>query len=361
MAVAMAAGQGDYPLSLCGAVSNTVTSRPILENAMRPLLVVASLAAAALPLAAQQNPFEMPKLKLKGVQVEYQYGGDLPGTGEIALSGDRIMHRSSTTGKIFGKTATTNSWMLTTRDSVYTVDLTKKTGVQAPNPLPYLAKAYKDLDGTEKTRLHQNLQDMASLMSKAFGASVLSGGEKTGTKTYAGETCDERSFGDWTVCGMTKAPGVTLHSSGSIVCYNFEETATSVSIGEPPASAFEAPTGIVFSEDTNLSSPDSASRAFVRYLASQELSDSIAAARQKMAESKQTGASSGKPAEKMSKEDQQKACEAIRNFNLGKAVGNAFKNAAANAANAAVKGAEEGAKQSVTNKAKGLFKKPKFP
>ena len=328
---------------------------------MRSLLVVASLAAAALPLAAQQNPFDLPKLKLKGLQVEYQYGGDLPGTGEIAMAADRMMHRSSTTGKIFGKTTTTNSWTLTTRDSVYTADLTKKTGVRGPNPLPYLAKAYKDLDGSEKTRLHQNLQDMASLMSKAFGASVLNGGEKTGTKSYAGETCDERTFGDWTVCGMTKAPGVTLHSSGSIVCYNFEETATSVSLGEPPASAFEAPAGIVFSEDTNLSRPDSASRAFVKYLASQELSDSIAAAKQKMAESRETEASSGKPTQKMSKEDQQKACDAIRNFNLGKAVGNAFKNAAANAANAAVKSAEEGAKQNATNKVKGLFKKPKFP
>jgi hypothetical protein len=45
-----------------------------------------------------------------------------------------------------------------------------------PNLMPYMAKAYDDLDGDGKKRLHQNMEDMASVMSKAFGLAGLTAG-----------------------------------------------------------------------------------------------------------------------------------------------------------------------------------------
>ena len=59
--------------------------------------------------------------------------------------------------------------------------------------------------------------------------------------------------------------------------------------GDPPASDFAPPAGITFSADSNLADPDSMARGFVKYLASQELADSIAKAKSEMA--KQSNAS----------------------------------------------------------------------
>jgi hypothetical protein len=89
--------------------------------------------------AAQQNPFKLPK-KNTSVAVEYSYTGDMQGTGQRAISHDRVMEHRSTTGKFFGKTSTTDSWTLITPDSSYSADLTKKTGVAGPNVLPHMPK-----------------------------------------------------------------------------------------------------------------------------------------------------------------------------------------------------------------------------
>ena len=119
----------------------------------------------ASPLVAQDNPFKLPKNKLAAMEVTYAYAGDMQGTGERAISKDRIVSHETTTSKFFGKTTNTDSWTLFTPDSAYTADLTKKTGVRRPNVLPYMEKAYDDLDGASKQRLHQNMQDMAQMIS----------------------------------------------------------------------------------------------------------------------------------------------------------------------------------------------------
>ena len=105
--------------------------------------------------------------------MEYSYTGDMQGTGQRAVSHDRVMEHRSTTGKFFGKTSTTDTWTLITPDSSYSADLTKRTGVAAPNVLPHMAKAYDDLDGASKQRLHQNMQDMVQMISQAFGTQAI--------------------------------------------------------------------------------------------------------------------------------------------------------------------------------------------
>jgi hypothetical protein len=239
---------------------------------MKRIVLGAVLGLLASSAAAQQNPFKLPKNNTS-VAVEYRYTGDMQGTGQRAVSHDRVMEHRSTTGKFFGKTSTTDTWTLITPDSSYSADLTKKTGVAAPNVLPHMAKAYDDLDGASKQRLHQNMQDMVQMISQAFGTQAMWSDEKVGTKTYAGEKCDERTFGSFSICSMQSAPAVPLHVSGSLMCVNYEETATAVKKGDPPASDFAPPAGITFGKDTNLASPDSMARGFVKYLASQELAD----------------------------------------------------------------------------------------
>jgi len=331
---------------------------------MKRILLVAVLGLVASSAAAQQNPFKLPKNKTS-VAVAYSYTGDMQGTGERAISNDRVMERRSTTGKFFGKTSTMDTWTLITPDSSYSADLTKQTGTAAPNVLPHMAKAYDDLDGSSKQRLHQNMQDMVQLISRAFGTQAMWSDEKLGTKTYAGEQCDERTFGSFSICSMQSAPAVPLHVSGSLVCVNYEETATAVKKGDPPGSDFAPPAGITFNRDTNLVNADSMARGFVKYLASQELADSIAKAKAEMA--KQSNASnasttSSAPHELTpeEREQQRQACEALKNFNLGKAMSDATKQVFSEAVHEAVEEKKAETKEDAKQKIKGLIKKPHF-
>jgi hypothetical protein len=332
---------------------------------MQRLALVAALACAASPLVAQDNPFKLPKNKLGAVDVTYAYAGDMSGTAERAFSKDRIVSHETTTSKFFGKTTNTDSWTLYTPDSAYTVDLTKKTGIKRPNVLPYMEKAYDDLDGTSKQRLHQNMQDMAQMITKAFGTQALTAGEKGETKTYAGEKCQEHSFAGFSVCSMQDAPAIPLHTQGSLFCVDFEQTATSIKRGEPPASAFAPPAGITFQDDTNLVRPDSMAHVFVNYLASQQLADSLAKAKAEMAKQQQastaSSSSSSEPTRELTpeeKEKQRQACEALKNFDLGKTMANAGKSIVGEALHEVQEEKKAEAKNEAKQKIKGLFKKP---
>jgi hypothetical protein len=329
---------------------------------MKRLILGAVLGLLASSAAAQQNPFKLPKNNTS-VAVQYAYTGDMQGTGQRAISHDRVMEQRSTTGKFFGKTSTMDTWSLITPDSSYSADLTKKTGVAGPNVLPHMAKAYDDLDGASKQRLHQNMQEMVQMISRAFGTQAMGSNEKVATKTYAGEKCDERTFASFSICSMQSAPAVPLHVSGSLMCVDYEQTATAVKKGDPPAADFAPPAGITFSPDNHLADPDSMARGFVKYLASQELADSIAKAKSEMASrsnASNASTTSTAPHEVTpeEREQQRKACEALKNFNLGKAMSDATKQVFSEAVNEAVQEKKAEEKEKAKDKIKGLFKKP---
>jgi hypothetical protein len=336
---------------------------------MNRLVLAAALAAVVTPLSAQPNPFKPPKPQLKEAQLSYSLTGDITGNAMVGFSGERIARHQTSTVKMMGRTTTTDEWTLTTADSMYRADLGKKQGTVSPNILPYMAKAYDHLDGAGKQRLHQNMQDMAAMLARAFSLSSLSSGDRSGTKSYAGQECEERKFGSFSVCTMTKAP-VLLHAQGSLVCLNYEETATEVKLGAPAADLLSPPPGITWKQDGQLEHPDSTALGFVSYLASQQLADSIAKAKQELAQA-QAG-HNGQPTQ-LTPEQQasmQQACDALKHLNLdvGKAIADAANQAlkdmadvAKQAASDAAKKAAEDKKNEASNKIKGLFKKPKIP
>jgi len=332
---------------------------------MRLLAHLALLAGLALPAAAQPNPFKLPKSGVKGgIVVSYALTGDLSGTAFVASDGERLVHRQTGTLKLMGKASSNDNWVLTTPDSTYRVDLSKKQGTVAPNLLPSLATAYDELDGAAKKRLHQNMEDMGAMLSRAFYLAGLNGGEKLSSKSYAGQECEERQFGPMRICTMNKAP-ILLHSQLSLVCMNFEETATEVKLGAPPADAFTPPAGVSWTADSHLQKPDSMARGFVLYLSSQQLADSIAKAKQEVqAAEGQAHVAAGQQPPKPTPEQQaqmQQACEMLKNFDVGKVMAQATNQMAKEMADAAKRAAVDAAKNAGTNKLKGLFKKPKIP
>ncbi len=325
-------------------------------------VVLAALTLSGASLSAQQNPFKLPHSSVSAVQVDYAFTGDMKGTGQRALSHDRMMVRETTTGKFFGKTTTVDSWSLMTPDSSYTADLGKKTGVRSPNMLPLMAHAYDDLDGTGKRRLRQNMQDMAQMISRAFGSVAMMSDAKGAVRTIAGEKCDERAFGSFTICSMQGAPGLPLHMTGSLLCVDFEQTATAVHRGEPASSAFDPPAGIAF-RDNLIQNPDSLARGYVKYLASQELTDSLAKARDQMAAGSAGGPAppATAPARQPTAEEraqQRQACEALKNFDLGKEMHAAGQRVVGDALREAAKDKQNQVEQGAKNKIKGFIRRP---
>jgi hypothetical protein len=341
---------------------------------MNRLAGPAVLLLIASTLHAQDNPFKVPKNKIDAIQVSYTYSGDMTGTATKAISKDKVVSHETTTSKMFGSTTNVDSWKMTTPDWSYSADLAKKTGTKSPNMLPHMEKAYDQLDGASKQRLHQNMQEMAQMIAQAFGTGTLSAATpKSETKTYAGEKCEEHAFLSFSVCSMQDAPAIPLHAQGNLFCFNFEQTATAVQKSSPPATAFDPPAGINFQADSNLQNADSMAKGFVGYLASQQLADSLAKAKAEMAKAKadaeKNGSAStasnsgGQQSHELTpeeKEQQQKACEQIKNFNLGKTMAAATKQVVSEALTEVKNEKEDEAKNSAKNKIKGIFKKPHF-
>jgi hypothetical protein len=325
---------------------------------MHRFLILAALAAVVTPLHAQPNPFKLPKSGVKAAQITYSLTGDITGTATVAIDGDRTARHQTSTMKMMGKTVNTDSWTLTTPDSSYSADLTKKQGTVLPNMLPHFSSAYEELDGDAKKRFHQNMEDMASLLSRAFSLASLNAGEKLGNKTYAGQECEERKLASFSICTMTKAP-IMLHSQGSLVCLNFEETATEVKLAAPSGEAFATPAGITWKVDTRVEKPDSMAKGYVMYLASQQLSDSLAKAKAELEAAKAKQAQTGKTATLTPEQqsEMQKACDALKNFDAGKMLADAT----GQMKQAMIDEAKRAATDAAKNKIKGLFHKPKIP
>jgi hypothetical protein len=315
------------------------------------------LAPGAAP--AQQNPFKVPKGKLRSLEISYAMTGDLTGTSLTAMDGERMMSRSTATGKFFGKTTTTEQWTLMDGDWMYTADLATKKGTRMPNLLPVMAKEWDRLDKDQQKRAWQNMQDLGELMARAFGGGPMTAGNRVGKRTVAGEACEERRFGTFTICTMEKAPQVPLYTSASLLCVRYEQTATAVKVDAAvPASAFAIPGDVTFQTPEEFERPDSLARGFLYYLASEALADSLTRAKAEMEQARATAVKEGnltpQQADSVSQAQTQAACEAIRNLDVGKVM--------ASAADAAMKAMaeamKESAKQAVTSKLKGLIRKP---
>lgn len=325
----------------------------------RILIATGGVLLSAVPtliLSAQPNPFKVPKPLIRGASVAYAMSGDMEGTATVALDGDRYVRTSQGTMKIFGKATATHDWQLVTPDSMWHADLTKKQGFVSPNVLSHLAKAYDGLDGAGKKRLHQNVQDLGSMLSGMVGLGNVLSGERIGKKTYAGQECEERRFGSFTVCQMEKTP-IVLHTAGSLVCMKFEETATEVSLAPPGAAAFAAPEGVSFKPNPHFQNPDSVAQGFVGYLASEALSDSLAKAKAEMAKYQAEGGGAAAQPNAEQQASMQAACEMLKSVDMGQVMADAsaaWKQAMAEAL-------KNEAKSQAARGLKGLVRKPRIP
>jgi len=288
--------------------------------------------------------------------ITYSLSGSLSGTEELALDGTRTARRSATSMKMFGKTVTTESLALMTEDSVYSVDLSKKTGVALPNYGPLLADEYDRLSGKQKKQLQQNMELAAQSLGAAFGMGNIAQANKVvGQETVAGQACEVRKFGDWSVCALAADPSIALKTSGEIMCMEMNTVATSATINQgAPADKFAMPSGVNWTAaDTSVTrDPKATAKQMLEMLSSEEFRDSLLAAQKDM-----KAAEDSAGVKEMTPEEREQACQQLRQaFKVD--LGAAFTHALGNGAQSAAKSAAENA---LKNAASNLRRRIRIP
>jgi hypothetical protein len=282
---------------------------------MKPVVVAAAILASSTPLAAQQNPFRPAAGNVKSALVQYQLSGDQTGTEELAFTPERWATRSNTKTRVLGKDLKVNRLDIETRDSSYHVDLEKKEGYRAQSQLPVVADAYDKLSAAEKQRFGRNLQDLAAVMAQAFGAGAITGAAQAkGRETIAGQRCDVHQVGSFTSCALVGAPEIPLKLEGELFCVRTSKVASTVSLNAPvPADKFAVPTDIKWKSVEQETLPAEDARQLVRFLASQELVDSLAMAKQQIKAAQDSAKSRGEqPTDTLTAEQREDVCKTMR-------------------------------------------------
>jgi hypothetical protein len=182
------------------------------------MLFAVSGLAAAMPLAAQDNPFALTGGSVKSAYIVYQVTGkNQQGAGtswEVGVAPDRWLMRMVMPLEIAGKKDTARTVFATTRDSQYTYSSMGSEQAHAEvTPLlrPHLAREYAALSSQGKARFLENARLLAdSDNSSDIDQFVTLFGKKTGSETIAGHRCDVYQFGQKTTCVIPGAPLVML-------------------------------------------------------------------------------------------------------------------------------------------------------
>jgi hypothetical protein len=247
--------------------------RAVVGLAMLPVLSAA--------LAAQQNPFRPSAGSVKSALVQYALTGDENGTEELASTADRRAIRTNGTTRVFGKDIKVNRLEIDTRDSSYRVDLDKKEGYRTASGTTVMALEYDKLSEGEKARFQANMRELASVFAQAFGPGAIgAAGDVKGRETVAGQTCELRQMGTFTVCTPPGAPDIPLRVQGEVFCLRINKVATTaVFNGTVPPDRFALPADVKWKGGEREAMSEDDARKFIHYMASQEVADSLAKAR----------------------------------------------------------------------------------
>jgi hypothetical protein len=343
---------------------------------MRPIVALLITAALSARLTAQQNPFQMSAGNVKSALIEYTLSGDQVGTEELAISNGRRATHTTATTHVFGKDVKTDRLDIATPDSLYTIDLAKHEGYGVPSQSGVMADEYSKLSAADKQRFQTNTQGIAGIFAQSFGLGALSQSSARGQETVAGQSCDDHSFGSLSFCSLTGAPGIPLRSESEVLCIHTVQEATSAVINGPvPTDRFQPPTGINWKDAAGGGMTEDQARAFVRHMASQQLADSLAQARQQLQALKDSAVAHGggaQTADSLTPAQHDAMCKTMRQGihlsitppNPADAVQGAATAQIASAdstAKALLRGAADSAATKVKQGIFGKLKKPHFP
>lgn len=223
-------------LSLCVAACGESEQTKSSESTSEVVEEAAATADTPAPYDAETvNANNIPKKYLvQSGMIEYQLSGVQTGTRTLFWDdwGFRQAIYEDSKTEVMGLSQSSKSKSINVADKSYSIDLTTNTGIETPNPADKILESISDEEAEEVT----------NRMMKSLG------GEKIGTDTIAGKTCDV-----WTVAiGETETcvwQNIPLRNSVSVAGMTNVETATTVSVDiKVDAAHFEIPDGVTMTK-----------------------------------------------------------------------------------------------------------------
>ena len=217
----------------------------------RSLALVACAPLAVAPVAAQANPWAFDLGPYRSIAVTLQGGGNIEVNGRVLGSGrttglvlfaPAAMRMSLTIATtIQGTSDSGTAWAVISGDTE-AADNGGDTVTVEPSFRVLLAREFEALAPAARAKVLANLRALGDVAEEELDAHPSAFGEKTGSATVAGQTCDIYTTGERATCVLPQAPAVALRFRAGEG--NYELAATEVRFNVPvPPDAFAYPRG----------------------------------------------------------------------------------------------------------------------
>jgi hypothetical protein len=214
------------------------------------LAIAAGAPLATAPAAAQSNPWAIDLGPYRSVSVTWQ------GSGNIEAGG-RVLGTGRTTGQVLfapgamrmtltisttiqGTTAGGTVWGVVSGDTEARDNGTDTVTVE-PSFRILLGREFDALAAGARAKVLANLRALGDVAEDELDAAPSAFGEKTGSATVAGQSCDIYTSGERSTCVLPQAPAVMVRfRTGE----GYEVVATEIRFNVPvPPDAFAYPRG----------------------------------------------------------------------------------------------------------------------
>jgi hypothetical protein len=217
-------------------------------------LINTALLAPLVPahLAGQENPFALTGGSVKSAYIVYDAKWKpvqgVPATTlsfEMGVTPDRMVIKTATLVQVEAKKDTMTTLVVSAGDSQFTYNRlgSERGGGEVSRILrPHLAREYAGLDAAGKARFKENLK-LANQLSLSGASEAIEElhtlvGEKKGSETIGGHTCDVYQTKKATVCVLRGAPGVYLRWTDEERGSNVVAKKISLNQSVPPPTVF---------------------------------------------------------------------------------------------------------------------------
>ena len=189
--------------------------------------------------AAESTPWSWNIPFEQGV-ITYEISGMESGREILYLTdyGATAARYRETSTTILGITQKHSSIEITTPEWIYSFDLRERTGFKTVNPRKLMLEEYAKLSDTDKQKVDENSQKMATVFTGDLHASV-----EQNVKDILGYSCDLMKATGSTVYSI-HGTGVSLLSETDFMGIQIQSTAISVETMRVDPSYFEFPEGI---------------------------------------------------------------------------------------------------------------------
>lgn len=220
---------------------------------LSPLRLLALSAALPLLVArapAQGNPWAIDLGPYRSVSVTWQGAGNIEAGGRVLGSGRttgqalyapgamRMTLTISTT--IQGASTSGTVWAVVSGDTE-AMDNGTDTVTVEPSFRILLGREFGALAAGARAKVLANLRALGDVAEDELDAAPSAFGEKTGSATVAGQSCDVYTTGERSTCVLPQAPAVMVRSRTG---ESYELVATEIRLNVPvPADAFAYPSG----------------------------------------------------------------------------------------------------------------------